>query len=169
MRNKWLNWKPHTDLIGKETPVAPSKPSELSSETPATPPERGSDGFDGTLLRVSPIKPADGRPGDNTEVGLASSANPTLLGGDEDPYRRAAQAALARMLEHPHPPGALLWASVWHPQAYDYVVGNGPDLIHDLWTNHAAMADFQSALDSLVKTHRRICEQFAKWKIGEPG
>jgi hypothetical protein len=164
MRNKWLNWEPRTDLMEKGTPMAPSKPSELSSEAPANPPGRGSDGFDGTLLGESPIKPTDGRPGDEIAEGSVSSANPKLLGGEKDPYRRAAQAALARMLEHPYPPFALLWASVWHPQAYDYVVSNGPDLIHDLWTKHAPLADFQCALDSVVKTHRQLCEHFIKWK-----
>jgi hypothetical protein len=79
-------------------------------------------------------------------------------------YQAAVRKTLDRIAQRPHPPSALVWASLWLPAQYDYFVSTAPNLIHELWTNGVPLDEFQLILDAMVETHNEICTKFEQYK-----
>jgi len=75
-------------------------------------------------------------------------------------YADLAREAMQRIADA-CPPGALKWAREAHPALTDRIDVEIVASVNALWSNHAPLAEFQAALDELVRLHRDVGKLFA--------
>jgi hypothetical protein len=75
-------------------------------------------------------------------------------------YSDLAHEAMQRIAEV-CPAGALKWARAAHPALTDRIDVEIMARLDALWSNHAPLAEFQAALDELVRLHRDAGKLFA--------
>lgn len=97
-------------------------------------------------------------------LGAASASRPAHIGGQVENrmrdrlYAERVQAALAAINRPDYPAGMMLWLEGVQPELYRLLTSILPDKVHDLWSRHEALADFDAILTRLVETHRQACD-----------
>jgi hypothetical protein len=84
------------------------------------------------------------------------------------PERPAPDAAYSELvcqamqrIEKVCPPGALKWAREAHPALTEQIDVEIISRLNELWGDHAPLAEFQAALDELVRLHGNVGKLFA--------
>jgi hypothetical protein len=134
MRSKWLDWPGVAETIERSTGREPTKPTK-----------RGSVGFVG---------------GASLTVSINRGPRPEAILPVSDPYAERMTAALHEISGGDYPAGMVLWLDAACPDSYAELTSRLPDEIHQLWSNHASLEQFESALARLVSLHRHCCDLY---------
>jgi hypothetical protein len=78
----------------------------------------------------------------------------------DEPYRTCLRAVLKQTSEPDYPMGMIPWLESAEPGLYRDITSRLPDLIHDLWTSHAPLPDFERVTAEWLAAHRRACALF---------
>jgi len=98
----------------------------------------------------------------NTEPGSATTASmptqqATAPAERADPYEWRMQNALRQLYQRDYPTGMVLWLEQSYPPLYADLMKCLPDKIHQLWSEHADLRQFEEVLNQLLQTHRKAC------------
>jgi hypothetical protein len=149
MQSKWLTWQP--GFVGS-----------VGSPQGGNPIIQANGGTDSGISEVPTPSIIENYPWD-------LPSKPTKLPPQEYAYAELVGQAMQRIAEV-CPAGALKWARAAHPALTDKIDVEIIARLDALWANHASPAEFQAALDELVRLHRDVGKLFAKekWRREEP-
>jgi hypothetical protein len=68
--------------------------------------------------------------------------------------------ALRGICSPDYPAGMIPWLRIHYPTLYDELTNRLPDQIHQLWTEHAPLGQFDRVLATWSDTHRKACELY---------